>query len=156
MTHWREKTWKIASLKMHVARPRVDWLLRKVTYKNFGTCGVDRWLLKRSRLPLSILNIGANIAWLVILKWHILVYVFLLIAGIHNLQEWVTPDMESMLTSPSIFALKTLTRPHFAYTRTPDMSFSLCSCTHIHKEITTSRCVCIQKLAKLTFFCLIY
>ena len=46
MTHWRGEIQKVASLKLRVARPRVDRLLRKFTYINFRTCGNPPWLQK--------------------------------------------------------------------------------------------------------------
>ena len=77
--HWREKIWNIASLKKCMARPRVDRLLRQARYKNLRTCAVERNLQKCSTMSFSILNFGANTKWFAILKWPILVYLFLLL-----------------------------------------------------------------------------
>ena len=33
-----------------------------------------------------------------------------MLPGIHNLKEYVTPDLESMVIAPSIFGLKELTQ----------------------------------------------
>ena len=97
MTHWGGEIQKITSLKLRVARPRVDRLLRKFTYINFRTCGNAPWSQKRSTMPLSILNIGTNMAWFAILKWPILVYVFLLICPprrvFHNANNFRNKDL---------------------------------------------------------------
>ena len=62
-------------------------------------------------------------------------------SGIHKGQEYVTRIFKSMLTLPSIFALKALTRPYFTYKGRTGMSSSLFCCNYLPEILSLSRCV---------------